>query len=322
MRFFKKTLFWFLLFAVFGGSFYLWDRKSEEKKAQEEVKKKLFYFEPKDVSSFTIRKRGSNEVVTVKRENSAWVLSSPVEAAGDNDSIEKFLDKLVNAKIDGILFEKAPQGKLEEMGLKDPYLSVDLATSAGPKTISFGEAGPTHNVAFAVLKDDTRIFRVHTDVRADAEKESYDLRDKVILPFEPTKVKSMDVKWTGGNRILVEQAAEGKWNTIGLPEGKTNFLKLMETLVKFRKNKIKAFIDENPKDLAAYGLKDPRLKIIFVDEKGTRHTVLIGERDRQRRGYFAMRGGEKNVFLVEEDLVDSIPRSIGDLEEKDDGAKG
>lgn len=319
---FKKTVFWVLVLAVLGGLFYLIDRKSEEHKAEVEIHKRIFAFTPADIMGFTINKKGLPPV-SVKREGDLWMVTSPVNAPGDAKTIDKYLEKLVSSKLDGVLFEKAPENKLKEMGLAGPDLSVELITNSGAsETMVFGDTGPTHNISFAALKLDPRIIRINTDIKADADKTAYDMRDKTILFFEPTRVKRLDIKWRDGNRIVVDQTSEGKWNTLGLADGKTDFMRLMELLVKLKKTPVKAFVDEDPKDLALYGLKTPRVKLLFVDEKGVKHSTYIGGRDKERRGYYAVNGEAKNVFLLEEDIVDSIPRSIRDLEEKDEGTKG
>ncbi|MBI5468529.1 MAG: DUF4340 domain-containing protein [Deltaproteobacteria bacterium] len=322
MRLFKKTVFWVLMLAVLGGLFYLIDRKSEEKKAATEIQKRLFAFSPSDIMGFTITKKGA-QPVSVKREGEVWLVTSPVNAPGDAKEVDEYLDKLVSAKLDGVLFEKAPEEKFKEMGLFDPDLSVELIPASGEsRTIVFGDTGPTHNISFAAIKNEPRIIRINTDIKTDADKAAYDMRDKTILAFEPTRIRKLDIKWTDGNRVVVEQTSEGKWNTLGLPDGRTDFLRLMEVLVKFKKTGIKAFIDEDPLDLGLYGLKTPRVRLLFVDEKGVKHSTYIGGRDKERRGYYAVNGEAKNVFLLEEDIVDSIPRSIGDLEEKNEGTKG
>lgn len=319
---FKKTVFWVLILAVLGGLFYIIDRKSEEKKAETEVQKRLFSFAPSEIMGFTISKKGSPPV-SVKREGDLWMVTSPVNSLADAKEVTEYLEKLVSAKLDGVLFEKAPDEKFKEMGLFDPDLFVELIPERGDSsTIVFGDTGPTHNISFAAIKNAPRIIRINTDIKTDADKSAYDMRDKAILSFEPTRVKKLDIKWTDGNRIVVEQTSEGKWNTLGLPDGKTDFLRLMEVLVKFKKTPVKAFVDEDPRDLGEYGLKTPRATLVFVDEQGVKHSTRIGGRDRERRGYYAVNGEAKNVFLLEEDIVDSIPRSIGDLEEKNEGTKG
>lgn len=318
MSLIKKTVFWFLMLAVLGGAFFLFDKKSEEKKAEAEVQKRIFSFEPADVMGFTIKKKGFEDL-SVKKEGDLWLITSPVNAEGDKKEIDTFLEKLVASKLDGVLFEDAPKEKYSEMGLSEPELSVELIRNDGTsKIIAFGNRGPTNNVSFAALTDEPRILRINTDILADADKDAYQMRDKTLLGLDPTRARNVDIKWSEGERIFIEQKTEGKWNALGLPEGKTDFLRLMEMLVKLRNTKVKAFVDEEPKDLSAYGLKGPRVNIRFTDDKGVKYSIAIGERDRERRGYYAVRTGGKNVVLLEEDVVDSIPRLVRDLEEKPD----
>ncbi|MBI5233683.1 MAG: DUF4340 domain-containing protein [Deltaproteobacteria bacterium] len=315
MRFFKKTVFWVIMLAIVGGSFYLLDKKTEEKKAEAEEKARLLPYTEDDISSFTLKRKDGT--ITVEREGDGWKIASPLFAAGDKKNIDKLVQNLIRAKVDGVLFEDPPQGKLKEVGLEEPYLTLELKGSAAVlKAIDFGDYGPTQNVAFARIVGEKRILRIHSDVRADADKKVYDLRDKTISPFNPTNVKSFDIRWKEGERIVVNHPGEGVWDVEGLGEGKTDFLKVMEFLIKLKKSEIKDFTDETPESLKPFGLDEPRVRVSFIDEKGARHTLLLGSRDKQKRGVFAQRGGEKNVFLVEEELMDTVPRSISDLEEK------
>ena len=315
MRFFKKTIFWVIMLAVLGGSFFIFDKEVEEKKVVEELKKRLFAFEPADVAEFTIEAEG-RKIVIGRMGEDVWSLAEPLIAKADSKNIKKFLDSLVLAKWDGVLFEDPPPEKLEELGLKDPYLTVILKTNRETThTIFFGDYGPTHNVSFVTIDGDSRIFRIHSDRRAEADKEVYDLRDKTVLPFDTTKVKSFDIIWDNGEHIEVLHPEGGRWDADGLPEGKTDFLKVMEMLITLNKTEIKAFVEETPKTLKPFGLENPRVLIYFKDEKGTRHSILLGGKDKEQRGVFSKSGGRKNVFLLEEDVLEAIPRSVADLEE-------
>ncbi len=321
MKFFRKTVFWVIVLAVLAGTFYIFNKEVEEKKAVEEEKKKLFHFDPEDVALIAIRKPGQKDVVVKRVDDDAWVITSPVDAPGDKKNIEKFLKDLVMAKTDAVLFEEPPEGKLEELGLKTPYLKVELQTDDGrSKTVHFGNFGPTHNIAYASIEGDTRVFRINSDIRTDSDKGAYYFRDKTILTFDPLKVKTFEIKWKDGEDIVIEHPEEGKWDAVGLPAGRTDFVKLMELVVLLKKGKIKAFADDNPKDLARYGLDDPRVQFIFTDKKGVKHTLLLGKRDKVRRGIFAKRGEQPVVFVLEEEVMKRVPRKLMDLLEKQEEA--
>lgn len=313
MRFFKKTIFWFIVLALLGGSFYIIDKKVEEKKVTEEKGKRLFAFEPRDVTEFEIVK--GKTTIQVRKidalsggKDNQWFIQGPVLARGDDKAINDLLDRVVRAKMDAILFDNPPPGKLEEMGLLPPYLEVRFKTKTGlSKAIAFGDRGPTQNVAFAILRDDPRVFRIHADIRAEADKTIYDLRDKTVLAFEPLKIKGFEIAWRGGKTIMVEHPEEGKWHIVKPTRGIADAVKVTELLYRVRNSEIKAFVHEEPQGLSPYGLDDPRVRFTILDKTNPPRTLLIGERDKKERGLFARRGDSKGVFLLDEGFINILP---------------
>ncbi|MEK9148973.1 MAG: DUF4340 domain-containing protein [Candidatus Desantisbacteria bacterium] len=314
MRFFKKTIFWVIILLVLSGLFYFFDEKVTEKEVAEEAKRNLFSFVPSDVTEFSITRGGT--VIAVKKGISGWVIEKPVIAYADQTAVEDLLNRAVKAKIDGVLFDEAPVGKLKELGLEPPYISVSLTTPSGTISLSLGDRGPTQNVSFAVLSNDKRVFRVHADVRSEIEKTLYDLRDKVVVAIDPRTLKQVEVLWQDRNGITIQHPQENVWDTHGIATGKTDDTKLLAFLYGVKEAKAKAFIDENPQDLMPYGLTRPRLKIKFIDNKNLLQTLLVGDKDKKLRGFYAKRGGDRNVFLLEEDFLDNVPDEAGDLEAK------
>lgn len=320
MRFFRKTVFWFIALAIIGGAFYFIDRQAEEKKIIEETKKKLFPFVPKDIVEFQIIK--SDDDIILRKEGESWFVVNPLRAAADKEAVQRLLDSIVNAKLETTLFETQSEEKLKEMGIsgKDS-LSVTFKASSGlVKTIIFGNRNPTMNLGFAVIKDDPRIFRLTADTRVEADKTLYDLRDKTALYFEPLKIKGFEIKWMGdgpGKAITVGHPAEGKWHITNPKDIVADAIKTTELLYKIRNAKIKAFADESPRELANYGLSKPILKFTVIDENGKQTELLIGGKDKKQRGLFAKRGDAQNIFLLEEDFMLNMPKNVEELEEKE-----
>ena len=316
MRFFKKTIFWLIILSVISGIFYFFDEKVTEKEVAEEEQRRIFTFEPADVISIEISKGSS--VILVKKGTAGWVIEKPIMAYADQAAIDDMLSNTVKAKIDGILFEETPADKLKEMGLEPPYITVTLMTSSGISTsLSLGDRGPTLNVAFAILSGDKRILRVHADVRSEIDKMPYDLRDKTVVAMDPKTVKEVDILWNDKKAITILHPQENIWDIEGVLKGKSDLTKILNTLYGIKKAKVKAFIDENPHSLSTYGLDKPRLKIKFIDNKNLLETLLIGEKDKKLRGFYAKRGGDRNVFLLEEEFLDGIPDEATDLEVKE-----
>lgn len=315
MRFFKKTIFWVIILMVLSGLFYFFDQKVTEKEAAEEEKRHLFTFAASDVTGFDIAKGGT--VISVKKGSAGWLIEKPIMAYADQTAVAEMLDHTVKARIDGVLFDDAPAEKLKEMGLEPPYITISLKMGSGTLSLSLGDRGPTQNVTFAVLSNDKRVLRVHADVRSEIDKTLYDLRDKAVMAIDPKVLKQVAVLWEDGRTVSIHHPQENVWDIEGVATGKADQTKLLAFLYGIKEGKVKAFIDENPQDLSVYGLTRPRLKIKFIDSNNLLQTLLVGEKDKKLRGFYAKRGGDQNVFLLEEDFLDNVPEEAKDLEVKE-----
>lgn len=320
MNFTKKTLFWFIVLIGLSGAFFFFDKKEEAVKQLKEEKLKLLPTAVKDISEFWINYIKENRQIKVVREKDGWQLEQPLSAKGDVKAIEKLLTNVVTSRKDAVLFEKVEHAKLVELGLGDPEVEMGLKSPAGETVIVFGERGPTNNVAYAMFKGRPEVYRVHSDLKKDVSKDAYALRDKTILDFDPAKLRRLEIVKKGVGRVVIVQE-QSKWNMLEPVTGIASMAKVLEYLYAIKNGEIKAFADEDPADLAPYGLSSPMLQLTIYQEKKEKPYILtIGDKDRANRGYFAKVGQAQKVFDVEEGLVDTLILNMDKLMEAGDGA--
>lgn len=319
MNFTKKTLFWFIVLITLSGVFFFYDKKEEEVKQLKEEQLKLLPTAEKEVSEFWINYVKEDRQIKLVRENDAWQLVQPINVKGDDKAIEKLLTNVITARKDAVLFAKVEQPKLEELGLGDPQVEMGLKYANQETVIVFGERGPTNNVAYAMFKGRPEIYRVHSDLKKEVSLDTYDLRDKVILDFDPPKMRRLEIVKKGTPRVVVEQN-ESKWNLLEPTAEMASMARVLELLYGIKNGEIKAFADESPADLAKYGLSSPMLQLTIHMERMEKPFVLmIGNKDRAKRAYFAKVGHVEKVFDVEEDLVNNILLGMNNLAEEDAG---
>lgn len=319
MSFFKKTLFWFIVLIALAGSFFFFDEKQETIKQAKEADLRLLPFSVKEISGFWIGKVEDRPRIDVVRAQEGWQLTQPLSAKGDDKVIEKFLNNVVTARKDAVLFEQADPAKLAEMGFGEHELEMGLTAGGAETVVVFGEKGPTHNIAYVMFKGRPEVYRVHSDLRKEAGKEVHALRDKTILDFDPVKMRRLEIARRGMPRVVIEQD-KGKWNMIEPMQGRASMAKVLELLYAIRNGEIKAFVDENPATLAPYGLSSPLLQVsVLQEQKELPYILTVGDKDRARRGYFARNNLVKKVFDVEEDLVNTILLNTDQLSENDAG---
>lgn len=320
MNFTKKTLFWFIVLIALSGVSFFYDQKEEEVKQLKEEQLKLLPAAENEVSEFWINYIKENRQIKVARENDdAWQIVEPLNVKGDAKAIEKLLENVITARKDAVLFEKVEQPKMEELGLDDPQVEMGLKYANQETVIVFGERGPTNNVAYAMFKGRPEIYRVHSDLKKEVSVETYDLRDKVILDFDPPKMKRLEIEKKGAPRVVVEQT-ESKWNLLEPKAEMASMARVLELLYGIKNGEIKAFADENPTDLAKYGLSSPMLQLTILMERMEKpYVLMIGKKDRAKRAYFAKLKHVEKVFDVEEDLVNNVLLSMNNLAEEDAG---
>ena len=320
MNFTKKTLFWFIVLIALSGAFFFFDKKEEASKQLKEEKLKLLPTAVQDISEFWISNIKEKNQIKVVREKDGWRLVQPLSAKGDAKAIEKLLTNVVTSRKDAVLFEKVEHAKLVELGLGDPEIEMGVKSASGETVIVFGERGPTNNVAYSMFKGRPEVYRVHSDLKKEVSKDTYALRDKTILAFDPTKLKRLEIFKKGMGRVVIVQN-QSKWNMLEPKAGIASMAKVLEYLYAIKNGEIKAFVDENPADLAPYGLSSPMLQLtIYQEQKEEPYILSIGDKDRAKRGYFAKVDRAKKVFDVEEGLVDTLILNMDKLLEAGAGA--
>jgi hypothetical protein len=313
----KKTLFWIIILITLAGSFYFFDETKEAEKRQIEASLKLLPFTVADVSEFWINNRAENLRIRAVRGDNGWKILQPLVTKGDQEAIEKYLKIIVTARKDAVLFSKPEPEKLKELGLDDPKVEMGLKARGEETVIVFGEKGPTLNVSYAMFKGKPEVYRVHSDLRSESSKDAYAFRDKTILDFDPMKMRRLEILHKGRDRVVIEQD-NGKWNMLEPATGIASMEKVLETLYAIKNGKIKAFIDEDPSDFVAYGLFSPKLQLVIYQEKKEKPVkLIIGDKDREKRGYFATTELADKVFDVEEELVKTILLNMDKYLEKD-----
>ncbi|MBI4936687.1 MAG: DUF4340 domain-containing protein [Nitrosomonadales bacterium] len=315
MNFTKKTLFWVIVLIALSGVFFLFDKKQDEVKQVKEANLRLLPFAVKDIGEFWIYHIKENLRVQVVRGKEGWQLAQPLSAKGDAKAIEKFLTNVVTARKDAVLFDRIEPAKLAELGLAAPEIEMGLKAGGEETVIVFGEKGPTHNIAYVMFKGKPEVYRVHSDLKKEAGKDAYALRDKTILDFDPVKMRRLEIVTKDMRRVVVEQD-QGKWNLLEPTRERAAMAKVLELLYVVKNGEIKAFADENPADLTPYGLSSPMLQLtVYQEQKETPYILTIGDKDRAKRAYFARTNQQKKVFDVEEDMVNTILLSMDKLAE-------
>jgi hypothetical protein len=306
VNFGRKTVFWLIVLITLCGAFYLFEQKAQNNHRAEVASLRLFPITVDDIAEFWIRHNMKELELRAIRGQEGWRLVGPISVKGDQEAIEKLLRNVITARKDAVLFAQAEPAKLTELGLETPELEMGFKAEGEEIVIAFGTSGPTHNVAYAMIRGDPNVFRIHADIREEARKDVYALRDKTVLDIEPLKMIRFEIERKGTDRVVIEHG-KGMWTMLEPRKGPARMEKVVESLYEIGNAQVKAFTDDKAPDLASYGPDPPMLTLtIFQEGREAPYILSIGDKDRVNRGYYAWTNQAKNVFVVEEGMVNAI----------------
>lgn len=310
MRYLKRTFIWVIVLTLLGGYYYL-DLKREkvlEKKKDEATR--LLPFSPNRILKIRLKKPES--LIELERWEEGWRLTQPVQAPAVNEEVEKFLRYVTDFRNDSdyVMDSNPTDERLKEFGLDKPEVIVTLFTGKelAAHTILFGHRAPTKGVAFARLQGDPKIYRVLADAKSEADQDAYYFRNKTVVSYDPMMVDRLEVTTPSGS-IHCELPIDGKWRIVEPVQARADITKVMELLAFFKNSEIKEFVEEEPEDLVKYKLKPETRKVSFrlSGDSGFSNEILLGKRDKKKRGVYARLKNRKNIVLLDDKILDYIP---------------
>jgi hypothetical protein len=141
-------------------------------------------------------------------------------------------------------------------------------------------------------------------------------KEKAFAKLEPDNIEEIRIKSAGGETAQVVKASDG-WMIDSPIKASADPSEITSVTSNLTTLEIQRVVDENPGDLAQFGLNPPRVDVAFrlKGEKDFRH-LLIGEKTPTGGDLYAKLPDQKKVFLVSSFLDNTFNRTSFDLREK------
>lgn len=137
-----------------------------------------------------------------------------------------------------------------------------------------------------------------------------------VFSVEAGDIEDLSVKAASGDTTHL-QKINGSWAMVEPVKADADATEPVTISSSLSSIEIERVIDENPASLKEYGLDPPRIDIAFKakGDKDARH-LLIGDKAPAGGNLYAMRQGEKKVFLLSGFLENTLNRTSFDLRDK------
>ena len=282
--------------------YFLIDLPSEKREKEEKNRlEKVILFDSENVKAITFIKE-ENSVELKRLGADEWQVTAPVNAKGDSPAISDFLSFLNNLTFTRVV-EESPKN-FSTFGLDTPNLKVILSMNDGKtKGIRVGENHPMGNKVYLAQLNGERVLTA--DITRDRlDQKVYDLRDKTILDFKTPQINKIEL--IRDKKTLTFKKNEALWQLIEEETiAKGNESEITNLLNTIQAAHIEQFVEEQPEQLASYGLNNSKLTVKLTTLKANEPlTLFIGEKS--EHGFYAKTLSKKNIFVINQSLFDAL----------------
>jgi hypothetical protein len=134
-----------------------------------------------------------------------------------------------------------------------------------------------------------------------------------VFSVETDKIEELKVT-AGGETSLLRKSADG-WKLIQPAEAEADAAEAINVAQGLSNIETSRTVDDNPVDLKEYGLAAPAIAVEFK-AGNTSGSLLLGEKTPTMSDMYAMKGGEKRVFLVPAFQESTFNKKTFDLRDK------
>ena len=303
-----RTTTWILLaaLAAVAAYFFLVDQRAQQAKEREHHERaKLFPYARTDVARFILI-NPLGERVGVEHGDSGWKVISPVEAPGDRPAIESFLDQVVPGRTSG---EIADVGNLADYGLDKPFATLIMfhAGAAAPDTLFVGDKTPTSSNTYVRIGSTKDVVISSMLTHSVMNRGLFHFRDKNFLPPGYESINALAIR-TGRGTLRLKK--EGAFWWFAERRVRADRTKIEAYLSRLTDAVIYAFVREDTKDLAPYGLKAPARAITLSKDQ---ETVAIAFGKEENELVDVVRTGLDKVVQIDSSFLDVFTWNAANL---------
>lgn len=313
----KRTLVAGVIFLAVLGLYFVDKAIKQRHEIAVSKEKRVVLLAQDDLLGFSLT--NANGTFRLHKTGGKWYLTTPLHTLADQDTVNVILSNLIGGKRRN---EFKPE-ELEQYGLKEPAITLDLTLKSPKEPLTFliGDASTFSGQVYAKLASEDKVFTVSEHIQNTLSKNLLDLRDKTVIVSPSDMVVAIALQNPEG-QLYASKDDNGHWTVEQPLRDAGDTLEIENLLRKVNNARASEFVDTDLQPLDTYQLEKPAISLTVEkhlsddSEATTKTTLLIGKQKENTSIYYAMRKDEKPVFLVNQDLVEALKQSPNAFRDK------
>ncbi|MGD8692867.1 MAG: DUF4340 domain-containing protein [Syntrophobacterales bacterium] len=306
----RTALIYLTLFLVLAGYFYYFEVVGRRTRTeQEEAARHLFQVDKAQIT-FLQLSRGETKPIYLTR-NGHWQIVEPIHTRGDELAVQSLLTTLESLKMEREV-EAAAQD-LQPFGLDQPTLKISFLAAGSQRELRIGAKAVVGNQYYASTDPENRVVLIAGEKRQSLDKSLSDLRSKEFFTANSDEIERIELD--RGKNVFVLTRAENKlWRAPAAVEVKIKTSKVERFLDRLLRLRAKQFLDNEEDNFSLLGLDPAKIRLEIASQEKT-ETLLLGNTKEDESVY--AKGGElPGVAMVQKSLLDELPQTLSDLEDR------
>ncbi|MEE9557869.1 MAG: DUF4340 domain-containing protein, partial [Candidatus Brocadiales bacterium] len=239
---------------------------------------------------------GSGEIIECAKSGADWRVVRPVADKGDNEKIIQLIYNLNALVVNKENFITDDPKNIPAFGLENPQIIVTAYQKGAAQSVLLGHM--RDDKVYAKRQDGNAVFFLKEMTVGLFKKSPNEFRAKKITgALDPLYVTNAEIK-TKDQTIKIEKTVQYDYmitepvRVLADRDAFKGFLDVIKQL------EIQNFVDDDPKDLSAYGLDAPAAEITISIKDKDPVKIQVGNKDKRGALCYVRRTGEKPVFSV------------------------
>jgi hypothetical protein len=240
-------------------------------------------FDSKDATRLEVALESQPKVVLERRGDDEWQMVEPHPMRAEVDVVKRMLGRVAALKAKDYI----PVGEgadLSQYGLTKPRAEIDIKfASRDPLHVLVGADAPSDNkyeeLAYVMVQGDDTVYVAKRGLLEDFAQDPKELRNRRVVEMKSDDVVAIDavlraepgedLEGEAGVRYAAEQWV---WKD-GVPVPGSTPSRVAERVAELE---VVEFVEDAPRQLEKYGLKDPVARVVLTDVDANEKVVLIG----------------------------------------------
>lgn len=243
--------------------------------------------------------------ITMTKTQAGWEIASPRKALADSGAVDSLVSSLSSAKFTDVVSETPVD--TAKFGLTHPAITLDLTLETGRQVhLVLNKKGTDYygrDLARPIL------FSVDAATYDSFDKKFFDLRDKSILPFDPTTIAKVTVQNANGT-VECSEGKEEQWSVVEPVADKGKPVQSWKILDPIENARATQIYDAPSAAVLAH-LKKPVIQITLVDKSQKITTIQIS--DASGDSVYVRTSAGPEVYQLNTQILKDLGFKVSDL---------